>query len=135
MKIRINVGDNSTFIVLPVHLSSAAAELLSCSMLYTRDGWGSPEIYKASADKLSLEFVADDAFAPMTEREAKAAKEANEKQSQWYTAYVANEAAQKRIKELEASLAAIQSVTVCRTVEPEIAPEAPVVAENNEVIF
>lgn len=138
MKIRINIGDNSgPFMVLPLSMAGQVAEIMAHASVFERDGWNSPAVYKRSEhNSMAVEYVQDGAFTPLTEREKKAEEAAGKSNTQYFAEYTKRTAAEKRVAELEASLAAIQSVTVCRTVDPEPADiAAPAAVEDDEVCF
>lgn len=137
MKIRINIGDNGgPFMVLPLSMAGQVAEIMAHASVFERDGWNSPAVYKRSEHSMAVEYVQDGAFTPLTEREKKAEEAAGKSNTQYFAEYNKRTAAEKRVAELEASLAAIQSVTVCRTVDPEPADiAAPNAVEDGEVVF
>lgn len=121
MKILIKLDQNdSNFIALPLHCAAAAAELLANAKLYSREGWSSPATYKPSEQALSIEYVEDTRLDPPDPKLIEANDELQKARARSYDIGREKEAIAKELAETKAALAAIQSVTVCQQVAPEL---------------
>lgn len=122
MKILINVGKwGSLYIVLPVEHAPLAAGLLANATIYEDDGTTSDgKHYKLSKDgELSIAYAQDNQFEALPQAILDARQKAEEASSARWKAENDKRELQKRLDEATAALAALQSVTVCQTIEPE----------------
>ena len=125
MKILINVGKwGSLYIVLPVEHAPLAAGLLANATIYEDDGTTSDgKHYKLSKDgELSIAYAHDNQFEALPQAILDARKNAEEASSARWKAEDEKRELQKKLDEATAALAALQSVTVCQTIEPEPEP-------------
>ena len=128
MKILITVGGNDRLVIaLPVEHAGVVATLLANASVYERDGYYSTSGWKQAEDGVRIAYSDGADLEPTHPKVAEIQKELSQKNSDWYKEYNAHQAAEKKLAETEAALAALQSVTTCPVTEP-----APVDAEEAE---
>jgi hypothetical protein len=118
--IKIVMGDDRKFLVLPAALAAVAGQLMSSASVYEYDGYSSNSGIKPSDSALRIEFIDEGDLVPANAKTLAAIKEADEQRVSWYKEYTKANKLEKELAESKAALAALHQATVC-TVKP--APE------------
>lgn len=119
--IKIVMGDDRKFLVLPAALAAVAGQLMSSASVYEYDGYSSNSGIKPSESALRIEFIDEDDLVPANAKTLAAIKEAEDQRASWYKEYQKANKLEKELAESKAALAALQQATVC-TVKPEPEP-------------
>ena len=112
-------GNDRTALVLPATSATALLECLANARVFERDGYYQSSGWKPAEKGVAITYGDGKEFAPADPRVVEAEKQTDEHRSNWYKEVKKREAIEKELAESKAALAAIQSVTVCKTVEPE----------------
>lgn len=115
--IKIVMGDDRKFLVLPAALAAVAGQLMSSASVYEYDGYSSNSGIKPSESALRIEFIDEDDLVPANAKTLAAIKEADEQRSNWYKAYTKANELEKQLAESNAALTALRQATVC-TIKP-----------------
>ena len=119
--IKIVMGDDRKFLVLPAALAAVAGQLMSSASVYEYDGYSSNSGIKPSESALRIEFIDEDDLVPANAKTLAAIKDAEEQRASRYKEYQKSNALEKQLAESNAALAALREATVC-TVKPTSEP-------------
>lgn len=117
--IKITIGDNDrTALVLSVEHAGVAASLLASAKVFERDGYYSTSGWKEAEKGINLSYGSFDEFAPSHPKVVAAEKALEQKNSDWYKEYMARQAAEKKLAEVETALQVLKDATTCVRSEP-----------------
>ena len=119
--IKIVMGDDRKFLVLPAALAAVAGQLMSSASVYEYDGYSSNSGIKPSESALRIEFIDEDDLVPANAETLAAIKDAEDQRASWYKEYQKANKLEKELAESKSALAALQQATVC-TAKPEPEP-------------
>jgi len=119
--IKIVMGEDRKFLVLPAGLAAVAGQLMSSAAVYEYDGYSQNSGIQLSESALRIEFIDEADLVPANARTLAAIKEAEEHRASWYREYQKANALEKQLAESNAALAALRDATVC-TIKPSPAP-------------
>ena len=130
--IKIVMGDDRKFLVLPAALAAVAGQLMSSASVYEYDGYSSNSGIKPSESALRIEFIDEDDLVPANAKTLAAIKDAEEQRASWHKEYQKANKLEKELAESKAALAALQQATVC-TIKPADGSLAETEAQTDDL--